>query len=248
MGDIKYKHVNTGSIAKPTVGEWYSIDDHLGLPKKFIENCNDWQLVKEDKPDWEILSFIATNTDLMYNIGDILARKTNGRFGWYDSTQKELIESPIHKINQVKVADGTVFTLDEVTSLGRISGFELYGNGLGMYACFENGLRKADINNIQKEKPKVVLFTTEDGVNKYEGDKCWYVNENMVAYLWTFVSKPFSLSGIKYFDAEEKAKDYILHNKPINISANEIIEFVRRNGGSLVPEKILKLFKSKINL
>lgn len=60
------------------------------------------------------------------------------------------------------------------------------------------------------------LFTTEDGVDIFEGDKYWVVT---VDFFINFMDKAFKGSGeqstIKYFSTEEEAKKYVDLNKPI---------------------------------
>lgn len=77
------------------------------------------------------------------------------------------------------------------------------------------------------------LFTTEDGVDIFEGDSYWYVTTN---FFIDFMGRALKGSGeqttIKYFSTKEKAKKYLDLNKPIYskkdiklIQFNTIYEF-----------------------
>lgn len=97
-------------------------------------------------------------------------------------------------------------------------------------------------------KPKVPLFTTEDGVEIFEeGEQVWMLNTKK--WLYTFVaapSKPFYGDGeqIKYFSTKEKLLEFKTLNKPIEVSYKEIDAFLKSHMEAL----ITNLLSSKIFL
>ena len=81
------------------------------------------------------------------------------------------------------------------------------------------------------EKAKQPLFTTEDGVDIFEGDKVYYietndttensfkVNEYTIQYSGRFLSD----NTLHSFSTKEKAEEYILLNKPV-LSLNDVMD------------------------
>ena len=77
---------------------------------------------------------------------------------------------------------------------------------------------------IDDNKPKVKLFTTEDGVDIFEGDEVFELINNTKIFRITFL-KCTSMTGKnsrKYFSTKEKAREYILMNKPC-LSINDFL-------------------------
>jgi hypothetical protein len=81
-------------------------------------------------------------------------------------------------------------------------------------------------------KPKQPLFTTDDGVDMYEGEM-WSLSTNNWSKCKVFVSNnPFrGITGkeLKYFSTEEAANEYILMNKPM-LSLNDLLSVWDFNG------------------
>lgn len=116
------------------------------------------------------------------------------------------------------------------------------------------------INNI----PRVPMFTTQDGVNLYEGDKVYSVpyyfsiSEKIVGKYDGYNENhpvPHWYSDDKYFSSKEKAREYIIMNKPC-LSIKEVapifgmhylnnskdtLEKVSKALSAIVESKILKL-------
>jgi hypothetical protein len=87
--------------------------------------------------------------------------------------------------------------------------------------CFTIGVNITCI-----EKAKTPIFTTEDGVEIFEGDSFWILESDFTYYKCN--EPAHSLSGTyserKYFSTKEKAEEYVLLNKPC-ISINDIIKY-----------------------
>lgn len=93
-----------------------------------------------------------------------------------------------------------------------------------------------DIELVYDNEPvKKPLFTTEDGVEKFEGDDCFFIDteKSDKPTKWYGLPKPLRSEGVdisrlKYFHSEEKAKEYIQLNKPVLVSYNELMEYMEK--------------------
>lgn len=98
------------------------------------------------------------------------------------------------------------------------------------------------------EKIKQPLFTTEDGVDIFEGDS--YYSYNLELDISSkFDSACLKISGKntdnKYFSTKEKAEEYILMNKPC-LSLNDVLKLSIDTEYSYTFQKLKELVKSKI--
>jgi len=152
----------------------------------------------------------------------------------------------IHSVQ--RLSDGEVFTIGDNTHLtGKIKYFQICRKSNLLIVGFNDG---EDILEFV-EHFKQPLFTTEDGVDIFEGDKyypvgfskeipgsCeWYVVEGEHKYLFKYSKYIFS--------TKEKAEEYILMNKPcLSITDIYNLNLWSRNG--TVMTAIKKLVKSKL--
>jgi hypothetical protein len=101
-----------------------------------------------------------------------------------------------------------------------------------------------------------ILFKTEDGVDIYEGDEYYFIvlNENLPTNFkiqksicdWNNPKKP-PLGAIQ-FSTKEKAEEYILMNKPLNLSIQDLINIQNKYdtlGDNLI-EKVKEVLKAKL--
>jgi len=65
------------------------------------------------------------------------------------------------------------------------------------------------------EEVKEKLFTTEDGVDIYKGDKCWAINKNGLDIPHFDCYNGISYGELIYFSTKEAAEKYIDENKPM---------------------------------
>ena len=241
-------------------GNWnmYGITNECIFKADVIENSSEfWE--KEVQKEYEILSFIDKP-----NTGRIYKKYTSNLFYsddsaklWYES---ELLKDEDVKIHSVKrICDGEVFTIgdkvinvtnEEITKIKEFS-TEPKEKTLGkLCAFYEDGSFDYfyDIPKLEKSFP---LFKTEDGVDihvnqysygvylptmKFTGDYIWRYKDNFSS---------ISLSKeTKYFSTEEKAKEYIIMNKPC-LSINDI-NFLKTEGFCFWDRKLKELVKSKI--
>jgi hypothetical protein len=114
---------------------------------------------------------------------------------------------------------------------------------------------KKGVNISTIEHAKNVLFTTEDGVDIFEGDEYYSVNE----HYWT-VSESKNACRINYetyhknrhnFSTKEKTKEYILLNKPC-LTINDISTMMNNHRGnhsfnnSVISNLLKELVKTKL--
>jgi hypothetical protein len=187
---------------------------------------------KQPKEDYEILSLIGQDGSVIYKSG----------YTYPECFQTLVNAKDVFKINSVqRNTDMEVFSLDEITNLGRIVKFEIYNNTM-MYATFEGGLRSAHISNLEKVKQREPLFTTVDMKNMYEGDTHFYVGEDYM--IWERITPAISPANKNYakgaFGTIEAAKQYILENKPIQVSYKELECLL-----NTVPYNLKSFFQSK---
>lgn len=221
-----------------------------------------WEEVKE--PEYEILELIQDFKYPPYNT-NIWKLQPDGKYTLVSSlghgtfTLMQLLVNSNAKIHQVKrLSDNTIFTIGDiveynasVSSKGIIDGFKICKNinkdivailsndptNTGkLFLCVNNNKGNIRIDKAVKFS-KVPLFTTEDDVEIFEGDKFWVPQKSPLNH-WT--DKEYTLNGkIEKFKAyprhkdqkcisfstKEKAQEYIDYNKP-KFSKNKVIEII----------------------
>jgi hypothetical protein len=185
-----------------------------------------WEEIKE----YEILSFIG-GSGRIYNSDEVFNFGCDG--------------GP--SIFSVKrLSDGEIFTVgDEISNSkyprfkGKIEKFKRGDSTLQVYYDGFDSLK-----DIQKVKP--VLFTTHDGADVREGDRVWYFNQGYK--LWDSKADPKFHNDeqrFHYFSTKEAAEEYILMNKPLNLSIREICNFQGSMDSVFLEDYLKKLVKSK---
>lgn len=205
-----------------------------------------WQEIT--KPEYTILSF-KQNTKLE----DLWINPPNSSNMWYRSggctvpyTTEEILENSLYSIYSVRrESDDEVFTVGDNIGQGIILNFKIQNNRLLISTSkVKNYWFGFIFDNIQKNK-KQPLFTTEDGVDIYEGDTYYIINPKLNYLLTNHIAENgdnFYKTFIK-FSTKEKAEEYILENKPC-LSLNDIFNTVTWLDNS---KKLLKeLVKQKL--
>lgn len=232
------------------------------IPLKTVKQHPEfWEEVVEK--DYEILSFIHNG---QHNVKiNIIIKIKNG---FLDSDSQKLplehyLNASCWNIYSVKrLSDGEVFTVGDKIENGKykssITSITL-DNLCDSDVCIETeGFICAYYNNCclscikHSKKP---LFTTEDGVDIFEGDDC-YIIHNWIPLKTKVFSDDYGNTKTVYkfvFSTKEAAEEYILMNKPclsikdiqsIYVSAKE---GWRKNGNQkFYFEELVKLVKSKV--
>ena len=210
------------------------------LENDWIENYPEfWELVVEK--DYEILE-LSLQRSIKHQIVSALENSEDYTIS--------LLSCNGNKIHSVKrLFDGEIFTIGDIVKCedckGKITSLEIYDNDIylngidnkmpfGYTLC--NTLDCFEI----PQKVKQPLFTTEDGVDIFEGDEFIVVN------IFTFnkhrTGKYLETNHMyKYFSTKEKAEEYILLNKPC-LSYGDVQEYLKVKDCN----KVLDLAQSKI--
>jgi hypothetical protein len=167
----------------------------------------------QQKPkEWEILSVIDGVKNGIDETGLVAAVNPSDTYSWMKSGVK------IHSVRRLR--DNEIFTVDEVTGQGRVTGFQTEGNEL--FAECENGLRYVYLSNLTKTA-KQPLFTTEDGKEVYKGDDVFFVRDDFSSgCAKAGVCAKWGNAMIIYFSTKEAAEEYVLMNKPL-LSLNDLL-------------------------
>lgn len=215
-----------GYLSQPHLSQ--KDEDHYwnGLwfnPKNYPEF---WELVVEK--DYEILSLVASERNPQHKKGSKFLHNKDYKF-------KNMHPTEFWDIYSVKrISDNKIFTIgDSYEDL-----------------IIEKMFMSVDGNILTTYRPKAKqpLFTTEDGVDIFEGDTIFGVNNDWKIFShYTDLQNKVKSWGIKpVFSTKEKAEEYILYNKPV-LSLNDYYslfnEEIRDYG---IGEKLKKLIKSKI--
>jgi hypothetical protein len=162
-----------------------------------------------------------------------------GKYGavssYREEADKDLIDKSIFKVK--RLPDGEVFTLrDKYTCGGGIGGmiskFTIFGDEL----LVNNGISLDEL-----DVPKEALFTTEDGVEIFEGDTPYILtNENILSVAYNFSKKDFEGTKAKVFAKKENVEKYIEDNKKI-YSRKDIETALSLYTEIISPKYIIKL-------
>lgn len=229
------------------------IKEYPGSPKLGIEitqlECDSiecypefWEEVVEK--DYEILSFnMSIRQQKLANLqkdGSYLHTELLSTVG--GTSLKFMLENKIYDIHSVKrLSDGEIFTVGDNTKYGCIDGFYIKNDYLLVTTVLESiGRYLKDIQRIKKP-----LFTTEDGVDIFEGDSYWKVSNNFNKSGVRLAKQTFrgnaSNCTSKYFKTLKSAEEYILMNKPC-LSINDVTNTLANYSTNLINN-----LKNKIN-
>ena len=158
-------------------------------------------------------------------------------------------------IHSVKRNDGEIFTIgDKVFS--EYVNYTINKIGIVNDKCMVSALYDTNnpngsrlhynLNNLKKGKQP--LFTTEDGVDIFDGDIFYSTRKDCSGRIIKYEGNFFEIASTKCkefvdFSTKEKAEEYILMNKPV-LSLKEIKETTTIKGLSL--KKLEKLVQQKL--
>lgn len=131
----------------------------------------------------------------------------------YDILKSCPIEGTIHSVK--RLSDGEVFTIGDILKSGeKINSIKLIEGIIRVYPRHSFYY----LSDVKKVK-KTPLFTTEDGVDIFEGHDFFYPN----THAWVVLKTKANVKAIDYvikvnkyktFFNKEKAEEYVLLNKP----------------------------------
>lgn len=186
----------------------------------------------EPKKEFEILSF-TLNGFLFKQVDNDLYWSTKGTFARFIEMLKD---NKIHSIR--RISDGEIFTIGDkvVTPDGlpfTISRLYFDSEGKKLLCNGEKtGNGHISINKIKKVK---VLFTTKDGVEIFEHGPISAVNTSYWNVEKIHSNSPYyydNKTKLVIFYHKENAEEYVLMNKPLNISIKELCSIVGNCDGT----------------
>jgi hypothetical protein len=225
-----------GTIVKGKfLGHYHDISEQISsITSNLIENQPEfWEEVVEK--DYKIISYIAKD-----NPTHITTKRRGAHLHEY-----------YWKINSVKrLEDDVIFTIGDKINRGAckdvnvIRGFNLLKDLclVSISDLIDRGYLDGKGVNISVVKhAKNVLFTALDGVDIYEGDKCYAVSDNFNILYTSYVPNDYQKQGIvRSFSTHEKAEEYVIMNKPC-LSINDL-----KSWGVISVDTLVKIVKTKI--
>ncbi len=208
--------------------EWKEFFISVNECEKYPEN---WEEVSINKKEFEILSFkrIKEHPMCYSKVGDIIENESNEDFD-------PIYEDTIIIYSVKRISDGTVFTINDKIiarnrTVGFIKNFKIIGESfIKVFFDVESGntisyiYQLSDIELVKNSiKP---LFKTNDGVEIFKEDKCYYFNDLHLEYIIkshdyinNFLDRRLDVwKGIdnqgKYFKQKNNAFNYILNKLP----------------------------------
>lgn len=223
-----------------------------------------WEEIIEK--NYEILSFKHLNLNIFVKIISNDCYYYDDKPFYYEGidqsfTLKKLVDHPEWNIHSVKrLSDNVVFTIgdkvqdsltDNLTDF-KIQEIVYFNEGVKIICNAKSGTTMP-LNTIRHIKKQ--LFTTEDGIDVFENDYITTIHKEDLRILseGNFVG-PFGRKSENYlyFSTLEKAKEYVLMNKPC-LSINDIFEMWKSKGfsgngifGSYDTKDLINLVKSKL--
>lgn len=209
-----------------------------------------WEEVVEK--NYEILSFYEPFTYKILKKDSQLKNEfcvKDGKMPFYSLNKCLRNDYKIHSLK--RLSDGEIFTIGDVVnsqlfdkSSNMISDIELDYNKIRIWIN-END-KFWYLENISKIKQP--LFTTEDGVDMYVGNKYYSINANLQENIQELFATKNTIKSCfyRYFSTKESAKEYIILNKPC-LSINDVFEHTQMFNLGKWGEALEELVKSKLN-
>lgn len=247
---------------------WMECSDYNGVVSP---DCYDLieQVVEKD---YEILSFKQNSgiKDLWESvdiISDKFARKSGQMFCTKPYTLEQILNNPLYSIHSVKrLSDNVIFTVGDLICRNKswetgtpcyITRFELKNNKIIVHIKQGDSYGTYPFDNkMYKYSRKEKMFTTEDGVDIFEGDEFYCVT---IPNKWT-IQKRIGGDGLAFneelvrkrcFSTKEAAENYIILNKPC-LSLNDVFNVypkLKRSSNNIWTKhalEIKELVKSKL--
>ena len=237
----KFKHKITNKIIKIGGKTGLSCQTMIGNSNLILGDIikgDDWEEVVEK--DYQILS-LARFCSIKPTITDV------SDYG--DEYIEAMLKCDKARIHSIKrKSDGEIFTINDNTNYGIIKNIHVNGNTF----CIMT--KDFTVYNSVKTilKVKQLLFTTEDGVDIFEGDNLYSIDDRFNIKKHRLFNaryddktllnnRVFFNSEYKHFSTKEKAEEYILMNKPC-LSYGEIQEYLKIKDCN----KVLELIQQKL--
>ena len=243
---------------------WYTEPTKTSYTDKDIRDYKAINILPDEKKGYEILSVLYEHNNKIYTWDGEYFSCQNGTIS-LENTLKGFIGSKntgyniyIHSVK--RLSDNAIFTVGDKVKQSNvqhnntftITGFEFDVNNEHLLVIGNGGIKLHKI-----EHCKTPLFTTEDGVEIFKGDKYFYWNSDDTDCIKAYSDYAEDKSNrklwnkYKCFSTEEATKEYIVINKPC-LSINEIGSIIGRFNKTvyvdldLMNKKLKELVKDKI--
>lgn len=241
----KYKLIKEypGSPKLGYIWEMYS-----GYKGDYHRQPEYWEEIIEK--DYEILSLTIHDSRL----SDVT--------GYGNAYIEALLKDRLNKIHSVRrISDGEIFTIGDNVIFSAKSGSVLKGSVIQFRIDTEFGIIVDYIDNSKgvgqhwnylnnAEKYKQPLFTTEDGVDIFEGDDYYSIHTTQFNFPNGYGKPTIKGTAIKgywiTFSTKEAAEEYVLMNKPC-LSIQDLINHTKEEPNiRRISPRGLKAFKNLV--
>lgn len=198
-----------------------------------------WEEIVEK--DYEILSFWCKQFNYELKLDKDSGKYINDfKKLDYEYLLKATMHYSIHKIK--RLSDGEIFTVGGKVNSYIIDTICLSEKGIKIFFQDER-LKPYLLKDIILRKP---LFTTEDGVDMYEGEEYYAVCPTTITSVWSIADDESLNTNWKKFSTKKAAEEYILMNKPC-LSINDVIDFKGSYDSNFMKNKLTTLVKNRLN-
>lgn len=178
----KFKNKNTGEVVRYTTQGYYRTEEGVAVPSRFIEDSCDWEEVIKK---FEILSFKSISVpDYILFLGEEGYVSAKGD---YEVPLEDMLANNNFVIHSVKrLPDSEIFTIGDKVKDGKygvsdtIKRLSISNCGETIYVATTNMSWGQYIEHILKIKEP--LYTTYDGVDRYEYGQEYWVIYNKYSY------------------------------------------------------------------
>lgn len=225
--------------------------DHFHQPLHIVENQPEFweEIVKEE---YEILFYYSKSLEYIFKSSQFEEPQFGGNSEWQIYSIKRLSDGEIFTIGDKVFSEYVNYTINKIG---------IVNDKCMVSALYDtnnpNGSRlHYNLNNLKKAKQK--LFTTEDGVDIFEGDIFYNTWDMKIPNKEIAVSKKKDFYNekpvnklYKVFSTKEAAEEYILMNKPC-LSINDVRNCINQTEIDIDNEhelnyQLLQSVKQKLN-
>lgn len=183
------------------------------------------RIIEEENKGWEIVEI--SNAGFIYSP--------------YESYMPKGCK--IHSVR--RLSDGETYSFNEEVNstwgYQTITGFLV--NGDEMIVEFKTC--RNPLSRIRKLPKRTALFTTEDGLDVFEGGTFWYKGDDWTAKETIIFNGEIWNKKLPCFSTKEKCEEYILLNKPC-LSVKEVKDVIGIYHEKSVVNTLIEIAKSKM--
>ena len=212
----QFKHIPTNKIYEEIGDSLRFKNSQFNLPL-FLKDGKDW--VEITKPEYTILSFKYKSNDNIWKLQENGTYNLNNTY----SFNKSSFTTTFYSIYSVRrKSDGLILTVGDKTRNYHIKSFEIINNQ--MVVNMDLGTKKDLLCDMPLPQKVEKLFTTEDGVDIFEGKEVFVIHPTTLNTIVGITTIEYSsYKGWLFFSTKKALEEYILMNKPC-LSFNEVLK------------------------